>query len=295
MHLLRAATLVTPNPEATAALYATWMNYSVVERGDVSADLAASWGAPASAGRAYTLCAPESGREVYLRFVQGEAPADYKPLRTYGWAAIELCVQDVLKVNARMERSPFEIVGPPKPLDGFPTIFPMQVKGPDQEIVFLTEILGEVPEFALPRAESLVDRLFIIVLACSDVDASNRWLESALKLQAGPAIELAYGVLSDAFGLPLEHRHKIATLTHGRDVFLEADQYPANATLRPQHPGELAPGIAMATLFHPDFDSLQGPWIAPPARRQGAIYKGGRAGVMSGPDGTLVEVVEQVA
>jgi catechol 2,3-dioxygenase-like lactoylglutathione lyase family enzyme len=180
MHLLRAATLVTPNPEATAALYATWMNYSVVERGDVSADLAASWGAPASAGRAYTLCAPESGREVYLRFVQGEAPADYKPLRTYGWAAIELCVQDVLKVNARMERSPFEIVGPPKPLDGFPTIFPMQVKGPDQEIVFLTEILGEVPEFALPRAESLVDRLFIIVLACSDVDASNRWLESAL-------------------------------------------------------------------------------------------------------------------
>jgi catechol 2,3-dioxygenase-like lactoylglutathione lyase family enzyme len=292
MHLIRAATLVTPDPEAAAAAYAQWMDYTVVERGDVPADLAASWGAPASAGRAYTVCRPKSGRDVYLRFVQGETPQDYKPLRTYGWAAIEICVQDVLAVNARMEASPFEIIGPPAPLDGLPTIFPMQVKGPDQEIVFLTEILGDVPEYALPRAESLIDRLFILVLACSDIDASNRWLETALKLDAGRAIELAYGVLSDAFGLPADHPHKIGTLTHGHDVFLEVDQYPANATARPQHPGELPPGIAMATLKHPDFAALEGPWITPPARREGVIYGGARAGVMAGPDGVLVEVVE---
>ena len=294
MHLLRAATLVTSDPEDTAATYVRWMDYTVVERGEVPTDLAASWGAPGSAGRAYTVCRPKSGRDVYLRFVQGETPADYKPLRTYGWAAIEICVQDVLAVNTRMEASPFEIIGQPARLESLPTIFPMQVRGPDQEIVFLTQILGDVPEYALPRAESLIDRLFILVLACSDIEASNRWLERALKLDAGRAIELPYTVLSDAFGLPADHRHKIATLTHGRDVFLEVDQYPPDATARTQHAGQLPPGIAMATLKHPNFTDLDGPWIHPPARREGVIYGDGRVGVMAGPDGVLVEVVEDV-
>ena len=292
MHLLRAATLITPDPHATAGLYGRWMGYELVEQGEVDTALADSWNAPAMAGRAYTVCRPASGAQVYLRFVQGEAPDGYRALRTFGWAAIEICVQDVLAVDARMQTSPFEIIGPPKPLDGLPTIFPMQVKGPDQEIVFLTEILGDLPDYDLPRAGSLIDRLFILVLACSDLEASSRWLEQALGLQAGRAIELAYTVLSDAFGLPAEHKHKIATLTHGRDVFLEVDQYPAEATPRPKRSGELAPGVALATFRHPDFDALQGPWISPPARREGVICGGGRAGVMAGPDGVLVEVVE---
>ena len=292
MQLLRAATLVTPDPDATARLYETAFEYRVVEAGLVEAALAQSWGAPGSAGRRYVVCQPASGADIYIRFVQGVAPPDYRALRTYGWAAIELCVKDVLAVNARMRASPFEVIGPPKPLDGLPTIFPMQVKGPDQEVVFLTEILGDPPDGLLPRAQSLVDHLFILVLACSDLEASSRWLEQALKLQGGRAIELAYTVLSKAFDLASEHKHRIATLTHGHDVFLEVDQYPQAATARPQVAGELPPGIALTTLRHPEFDALEGPWIAPPVRREGVIYGGGRASVMAGPDGVLVEVVE---
>ncbi len=295
MQLLRAATLTTPDPAATAALYTRWLDYETVETGEIDATLAMSWGAPACAGRRYAVCRPVSGMDIHLRFVQGCAPSEYRPLRTYGWAAIELCVSDVLAVDARLKVSPFEIIGPPKPLDGLPTIFPMQVKGPDQEIVFLTQVLGDLPDYDLPRAASLVDHLFILVLACSDLEASSRWLEQALKLQGGRAIELAYGVLSDAFGLPPDHRHRIATLTHGRDVFLEVDQYPQAATVRPQTPGELPPGVAMATLRHPEFDALEGPWLAPPARRDGVIYGGRRAGVIIGPDGVRVEVVEAAA
>ena len=291
MQLLRAATLVTPDPLAAAARYARWMDYRLVEKGEVSPALAKSWGAPGSAGRPYAVCRPASGAEVYLRFVQGEAPDGYRALRTYGWAAIELCVEDVLAVNARMQASPFEIIGPPKPLDGLPTIFPMQVKGPDQEVVFLTQILEDLPEYDLPRAQSPIDRLFILVLASSDLEASSRWLERALKLQAGRPVELAYGVLSEAFGLAADHPHRIATLVHGRDVFLEVDQYPVEATGRPQRAGELPPGIALASLFHPEFDALEGSWIEPPAKRDGVIYGGGRSGVMQGPDGTLVEVI----
>ncbi len=292
MQLLRAATLVTPDPAVTAALYAKWLDYEIVETGEVAGDLARGWGASATAGRRYAVCRPASSAGTYLRFVEGAAPPDYRALRTYGWAAIELCVQDVLAVDARMKTSPFQIIGPPKPLDGLPTIFPMQVKGPDQEVVFLTQILDDLPDYDLPRAKSLIDHLFILVLACSDLEASKLWLGRTLQLQGGRAIELAYTVLSDAFGLPAEYPHRIATLTHGRDVFLEVDQYPPAATPRPCLPGELPPGVAMATLRHPEFGSLDGPWIHPPARHEGVIYGGMRSGVLSGPDGVLVEVVE---
>jgi len=296
MHLIRAATLVTPDPDATAALYGRIMGYTVVEEGEIASELAASWGAPGCAGRRFVVCQPASGRPVYLRFVQGAARPDYRPLRTYGWAALEICVQDVQAVHARLQASPFEVIGPPAPLDGMPNIVAMQVRGPDQEVVFLTQILSPTfPDFDLPEAHSLIDRLFILVLACSDLEGAKDELAGALGLGAGPTIELAYGVLSDAFGLPADHKHKIATLSHGRDVFLEVDQYPIEAGPRPKGEGDLPPGVALASFLHPDFDSLEGPWIAPPRTLPGAIYGGARAATMAGPDGALIEIVESFA
>ena len=101
MRLLRAATLVTPDPEAAAARYGTWFDYTIAERGVVDPALAAAWQAPASAGRRFVVCQPASGAEIFLRFVEGPLVAGYRPLRSFGWAAIELCVQDVLAVAAR--------------------------------------------------------------------------------------------------------------------------------------------------------------------------------------------------
>lgn len=291
MELLRAATLTVADPEATAARYVEWLDYAVVERGAVPADLAASWGCPASAGRASVACRPASGADVFLRFVEGATPPDYKPLRTYGWAAIEICTQDTHAVNARMERSPFEIIGPPKELDGLPAIFPMQVKGLDQEIVYLTQIRDNLPAYDLPRAASLIDKLFIIVLACSDLQASLDWFERELKLSAGRSMDLVYTMINAAFDLPADTRHTLATLVHGRDCFLELDQYPDATIPRPTEPGALPPGIALTTFRHPEFDALKG-WITPPVAREGAVYGGRRAGTLRAPDGTLVEVVE---
>jgi catechol 2,3-dioxygenase-like lactoylglutathione lyase family enzyme len=292
MKLLRAATLTVPDCKAAAARYARWFDYAIVDSGLVPDDLAASWGAPASAGREYVVARPASGAEVFLRFVDGDPAPDYRPLRTFGWAAIEICVQDVLAVNARMAESPFEIIGPPKKLEGLPTIFPMQVKGPDQEIVFLTEINGDPPDQVLPRAASLIDKLFILVLACSDLRASTRWFAEHLRLDPGRELDLVYSVINGAFDLPPDTQHTLLTMTHDRDVFLELDQYPDQTTPRAASPGALAPGIAMATFIHPDLAAAPGPWIAPPVVREGPLYGGRRAACMRAPDGTLVEVVE---
>ncbi len=292
MKLLRAATLVVADPTATAARYREWLDYSDVESGRLPADLAAAWGCPASAGKTYVVLRPSSGAAVFLRFVEGDPVPDYVPLRTYGWAAAEICVQDVLTVNERMLKSPFEIIGPPKQIPGLPTIYPMQVKGPDQEIVYLTQINGDLPDQDLPRAASLIDKLFILVMAASDLTRSLEWFRDVVGLSFGRSVEIPYTMISKAFGQPMDTKHTLCTMTDERDIFLELDQLPDEATVRPRHEGQLPPGIALCTLLHRDLSAIKGDWITPPVRRDGPFYEGRLTGTLRAPDGTLVELVQ---
>jgi hypothetical protein len=292
MRLLRAATLTVADPEGSARRYVETFGYRIVEQGRIDDGLAASWAAPRVSGRHFVVLEPASRAPVLLRFIEGDVPASFRPLRTYGWAALEICVEDVLAVNERLRSSPFEIIGPPREIEGLPSIFPMQVMGPDREIVYLTQIRGDLPSYDLPRAAAPIDKLFILVLGCSDLDASLGWFERHVRLALGRKMSIVYTMLAKSFDLPMSDPHEIATMVHGRDVFLELDQYPAAATTRSTPAGDLPPGISLATLAHPQFGALPGPWIVPPARRLGSIYGGRLAGTLCAPDGTLVEVVE---
>jgi catechol 2,3-dioxygenase-like lactoylglutathione lyase family enzyme len=296
MRLLRAATLCVSDIDRSIDLYSRFLDYSVVERDEVSDATAAHWGAPASTGARMATLQPSSGADVFLRFVEQPAHPDFLPLRSYGWAAVEICVQDVLAVNARMEASPFEIIGPPKELDGVPTIFPMQVKGPDGEIVYLTQIRGDMPNYHLPRAESLIDKLFILVLAASDLPGAMAWAEKVLGLTVGTPMEIKYTMLAKSFGKSLDTKYRLATLTHERDVFLEFDQYPPAAHPRPGFAWKLPQGVAVGTLLMPKFQEALSelmPWaLSAPARLDGPVYAGRDAVTLRGPDGTLFEVVD---
>lgn len=296
MKLLRAATLTVANLDRSQALYRDWLSYETVESGVLATDLAASWGAPLSAGKRYGVMQPKSGAEIYLRFVEDEPHPDYRPLKTYGWAAIEICVEDVLKVNEAMLTSPFTIIGPPRELDGMPAIYPMQVQGPDGEIVYLTQILDDLPMYDLPRATSLIDRQFIHVCAVSDLTGSLNWCHEKLGLSFGRDMAIVYTMLANAFEVPYENKFTIATLTHERDVFYEFDQLPPAACARPAFKGRLPQGVAISTIIVPDFAARvrdHEAWlITPPAPRTGEIYQGKRAATMRGPDGILFELVE---
>jgi catechol 2,3-dioxygenase-like lactoylglutathione lyase family enzyme len=295
MKLLRAATLTVADLEAAQRRYADYMDHVTVETGRLPEALAQAWGAPASAGLPYAVMAPSSGTPIYLRLVQQPPHTDFEPLKTYGWAAIEICVQDVLATNERLKGGPFEVIGPPREIDGLPAIYPMQVKGPDGEIVYLTQIRTDLPAYDLPRAATPIDKLFIFVLACSDMHASIRFAEEKLGLSLGRDMEIVYTMLANAFGTPHERLYTISTVIHERDVFLEFDQLPPMATPRPQHRGMLPPGVAMGSLLVPDFDArvdrFQSWLIAPPATYDGPIYDGRRAATMRGPDGALFELV----
>ena len=228
--------------------------------------------------------------------IEQPAHLDYVPLTSYGWAAIEICNQDTDKVAARVKDSPFEIVGPPKELDGMPAIYPMQVKGPDGEIVYLTEIRADLDAYDLPRAQSLIDCLFILVMACSDIDASLDWLSRHCGLTSGRTMEIIYSMINNAFELPADAKHKLATLKHGRDVCLEVDALPAEATPRPVHDGYLPTCVAMGSLLTDNFDALDALntdlWIAAPSRYDSVVYGGKRSATLRAPDGTLIEIIE---
>ncbi len=297
MELMRAATLSVSDLNRSVDLYCEWLDYTVEEQRELDESLAQSWGCPAAAGRRCAVLRPASGIDIFIRLVENDIHPGFKALRTYGWSAIEICVQDVLAVHERILKSPFEVIGPPRELDGLPAIYPMQVKGPDEEIVYLTQIRENLPEFDLPRAAALIDKLFILVMACSDMKASQAWLDEHLDFKTGREhLEIVYTMLAAAFDLPADDPHVISTMIHGKDVFLELDQMPPQATTRPGYDGELPQGVAIGTFWVPNFDEIfkrnSDLWITPPLQRDSAIYDGKRAGTLRAKDGTLVEIVE---
>ena len=293
MNLLRCATHIVADLDAATTRFSQWLDYRVVEQGEVAADLAASWDAPASAARRYAVMQPASGADVFLRFIEGDAVPDYLPIRSYGWAAIEICVQDVLAVNARMlhPNSPYPVIGPPTKIAGIDTIHPMQVRGPDQETLYFTEITTDAPDSGLPTAHSPIDKLFILVLACRDMHASVDWFAANLKLDMTNPIAIRYSMIAHAFDLPISDLHEIVTAKWQGDVFLEFDQYPAGTVVRPQHEGALPPGVAICTLIHPAFDTLDLDWFSAPVVRDGPLYAGRRVGMVKTPEGALLEIV----
>ena len=291
MHLIRCATVSVEDVERSEALYGSWLGYETAERGEVPDTLARSWGTPECAGAAQVVMRPASGAECFLRFVEQPAVEAYQPLRSFGWAAVELTVRDTDALHTKLKESPFEVVGPPKELDGMSHIYPMQVRGPDGEIVYLTEIREQPEGYRLLQASSDVDQVFILVLACRDAEATGRWLEGVLGLEMGGVFEITYSMINTAFGLPADTKHPLATLRYGDDVFLEVDSYPEAAVERPRHEGWLPPGVAMGTFMCPRFAEVEG-WVAEPDVHDGSVYRGRRSGVVRGPDGAMLELVE---
>ncbi len=84
-------------------------------------------------------------------------------------------MRDVRALQTALHGSPFQILGPPRENAALPAILPMQVLGPDQEMIFLTEIRDDLPALDLPRAAAPVDALFILVIGCQDLDESGHW------------------------------------------------------------------------------------------------------------------------
>lgn len=284
---------IVATPDVTAALadYRDRLALELVEDGPVPGPLALSWGAPAVAGARMAVLRPRSGAPCFLRLVEQPVPADFRPTRSFGWAAYELTVKDVYGWPARLDGSGFEIVGPPKPIDGLPYFVPMQIVGRGREMLYLNEVASDTPGSDLPKAQSISDHIFIVILATADREAAMAWYQERLGLDAGGVYTLEYTMINKAFALPAGTESTISMLQKGRLPIIEVDGYPPAATARTTGAGLLPPGNALVTLavdrLPEDVD-----WCAPPAPRDGALYGGRLAGTLRGPAGELLELVE---
>jgi catechol 2,3-dioxygenase-like lactoylglutathione lyase family enzyme len=290
-HIL-CGTLTTPDLDAALADYRDVLGLVLVEQGKVPRDLAASWGTPASNGARYAIMQPQSGADAFIRLVEQPVPADFVPVRSFGWAAFEFTVRDVFGWPAKLAGSGFDIVGPPKEIPGLPYFVALQMLGRGKEMIYLNEVRSNTPTSDLPRAASPVDRIFIVILACADRPAVLDWYRDRMHLDIGADYTIPYTMISKAFGLPDDHLSTITMAQKGRMPIVEVDGYPDAATVRSRHPGCLPPGNALVTLAVDDLGALDLDWMTPPVVREGPLYGGRRAASARGLAGELLELVE---
>ena len=280
---------------STEDWYNNWIGYTVVERGEISADLAGSWGTPNMAGRAYFLMQPESGADVFIRAVETDGVDGYSAMTTFGWNSFEIIIEDVYALNERLLKSPFEIIGGPEPIFPESTIHAMQVIGPSQEVLYLTQETD--PEATmLPDPGSFVDRPFIMVLACPDVGAIVDFYQSKFGVPGGGGSGdgASIGIIARAQGLAEDHKFQMGFMRladHGHSI--EIDGYPDSASSRPQAEGQLPPGNAMCSFNVNDLDEFDVDFISAPVRDSSLAYGGHRSATFVGPAGELTELIEQ--
>ena len=281
------ATVTTPDLDAALRDYQGTLGLTLIERGQIADDLAASWGTPATAGAQMALLRPSSGAPCTVRLVEQPLPPDFVPVRTFGWAAFELTVQDVFGWPAKLAGSGFEIVGPPREVPGLPYFVALQMLGRGKEMIYLNEVRTNTPTSDLPPAHAPIDHVFIVILACADRPAVLDWYASRLRLDIGSDYVIPYTMISNAFGLPDDHLSTITMVQNGRMPIVEVDGYPEGATERPGGRDLLPAGNAMVALAVDSLDALDLDFIAPPILRDGA-----RTATVRGLAGELVELVE---
>lgn len=249
IHSLAGATVVTPDLDAAIAAYCDYLGYTGAAPVLVGEALAAIWGTPKAAHARMAVLRPESGEARFIRLVEGATAPDCRPLASLGWTAIEIVVQDLHALAERLADSPFRIIGPPAVLDFDFTdaISAMQVVGPGGEILYLTQIDGVIPGFDLAEARSFVGQMFIMVLATKGI-ADAAVLYAAHGAHVAPEIAARITILSEAYGLPADYRHALATVALAERSLIEIDAFPATAVARPASAIGLPSGIAMVSM-----------------------------------------------
>jgi hypothetical protein len=288
-------TLLVPDPGPVASEWQQHLDYREVETTTVSQAEALAWDTPAMAGRAVRLLAPASGEPVFVRLIQ--APADAAaapPLRQFGWNAVELLVQDPDALAARLAGTAFRVIGPPKDLYAAPNApRAMQVLAPGEHVLYLTRIIPAGVSYDLGEATSPVDRVFIVVVGGTSIEALRRFYGQTLGLPTSPPAPWQISVLATANGLPTATRFPLSVAELPRRFLVELDGYPATAAPRLRKAGYLPAGISMVSFGVDTFGAARARRRAPPARLAARPYAGREVLVVEGPAGEWLELVRR--
>ncbi|MGH8335624.1 MAG: VOC family protein [Gammaproteobacteria bacterium] len=284
--------VTTPDLAGSIRDYRGMLGLELVERSQVSDELAASWGCPNSAGAMMATLMPTSGAHCAIRLVEQGVPDDFRAVSSFGWASYEITVQDVYGWPAKLSGSGFDIVGPPREIEGLPYFVAMQMTGRGREMIYLNEVRMDTPSSDLPRANSPADHIFIVILATPDRAGTVEWYRDKLQLDEGGTYTLEYTMINRAFGLADGTQSSITMVQKARLPIIEVDDYPGAAVIRPGDEGRLPAGNALVSLAVGSLDALELDYITPPVAPLEMPYGGRRAATVFGPAGERLELIE---
>lgn len=277
--------LVT-NLAATEEAYREYLGYRVTEEGTIAESMAAAIQRPELTGRRFVTLMPTSGPQVGIRIVEG-AEAGFRSMRRVGWSAIELLVKDPEQLRQALTGSAFTHLQGPDFLTEQKNILAMQVTGPDQELFYLTHMIDPSLSFLQPEpSPAPVGQTFIMVMGSGDLAASvgffSRYFDNGV---VGP-IPYRIGVLSEAYGLPIETEHPLALVSMSDGYGIEIDQYPENAEPVPAADGQRGGVFLVSLAVDPGKLKAPLPWTLPYLDREGLVS----GGIITLPSGTPLEL-----
>ena len=283
-------TATTPDLAATQSGYTGELGYVVAGSGTVSEQEARAWGTPASAGAEWLLLHPCGQTDFTFRFIHRAPEAAFVPMQSFGWSAAEVVVADVDELGKQLATSShFSTIGEPMNLSFTDDIRAMQVSGPGGEILYLTQITGEVPGMDLPKARCPVDRTFIVILGAPDIHKLRQYYQATFGIPETPVISSRARVVSRAFQLPPDTEYPISAMPLAGQSLIEVDEFPKQAIERPGDRDLLPPGISIVTFLVDEF-----PADACPTKLQCDAYRGQETAWLRGPVGEIIELTRPV-
>ena len=218
-------TVVVESLEITELVYQNELSYKLIHKGIVSDDMASGWCAKNVAGRPFILMGPANNEAVYLRFIESEKfDKHFRSLKTYGWNAIEILVQDTEQIFLKLKDSQyFRIVGEPVYISDEKSIKAMQVLGPSNELIYFTSI--EKPEkmgLTIEGASTEIDRIFIMILGVDNIKSLRRYYSEKFHIVTSDPAPFRIRTLSNEHGLPIETKFPLSIATLSEKSLIEA-------------------------------------------------------------------------
>ena len=287
-------TMLVTNLSVTEQAYDDYFAYETVVEGNVNENLASAWDAEAMINHPYIIMQPESGEDVYLRFIEDKEKTNYKPVGTHGWNSTEILVEDPDKLAEELDNSPFRIIG--MPYDLYPTPNApraMQVLGPSDEMIYLTRIIPDGSGYNLGSAKSYVDRVFIMVVGGPSMEELQEYYRETFDMPVTEASDWTIGVISRLNDLPEDTLYPLAIAEFDKDFLIELDEYPEAIVPREIADGHLPPSTSVVSFFVDSLDAIDVIWREKPTTIESFPYNGRKVGVTVGVAGEWIELVEK--
>ena len=246
---IETVTILTHDLAASAAMYISAFGWQIKETEyKLRIQEANRWQAPNLIG---ARVLEVSGINGGVRFIESTEHQKPEPLRTFGWSSLEICVDDVHKYVAQAVAAGFTVLNEAVPLSGSSKPLPLiaaQLAGINGEVIYITQILSEVPNFELPDVSKESGSIFICVLGASDLEKSREVLESQFEVRRASDREVAIRVINRVYEKPLDTLHRLSSLQLAGRNAIEIDQLPTEGVRREVAPNDLPAGISVVTV-----------------------------------------------